>query len=78
MTSISMVGSVLSIRAWFRIRCLVRFTGLIWLWVELGYGCDVMVSVSLSRMFRIKWDDTKMKGRIPEYGTVLGLGLCVL
>ena len=47
-------------------------------WVELRYGCDVRVSASLCVRFRIKWADTKMKVRIPEYGTVLELGLSVL
>ena len=32
--SISMVGSVLSVRAWFTVQCLVRFTGMMWFWVE--------------------------------------------
>ena len=50
---ISMLGSVLSDRASFRVRCLPSFTGPIWFWVELGSGCDAGVTARLSLMLSI-------------------------
>ena len=46
--SISVLGSVLSDRASFRVRCLPSFTGPIWFLVELGSGCDARVTARLS------------------------------
>ena len=59
-TSISILQSVLSVKARVRFHCVGRFTGLIRFRVELRSGCDGRVSTRLYLRFRISWANTKM------------------
>ena len=59
-TSISMVRSVLSVKARVKFCGVGRFMGLIWFRVELHSGCDGRVSTRLCLRFNIWCTYTKM------------------